>query len=1041
MKLIKQVSLAFRLGTSDKVYEVDLCEVGADQFVVNFRYGRRGATLRDGSKTALPVARAAADKIFDKLVSSKVDKGYQPVDDIGAMSAAPQSPTPASPAPASAPNNNGPYRSAPGQPQGDARSQEVLRRLQAGEAPGGRLARRRGRTEGWPLDRVIWRAGELRLAAAEPVLLDLLRQETRGRPLRRYAIVWALGRCGSVDSLGLLRTLYDSQSERPCTRAIAAEALRVLYHDADRERFIQGLTDTLPKTLRDLARSGPAEDFAVALPAQVNKAGRGAVDLLRMVYLIDNEHVRPGLLHFLAEFQELDRHAPHWLRALFKASEFRGDGRVFGLVAHRYESNWAREGLKARHYMRRRAWRTLRRLGELNDPDWMKMAVGVLLPFTDADAVTPLAREYYSWSGPQRRAFWGPFAPYWAFNQLLYRNSKRFSADTKGRAFRAISATTHQKNPAAREEAFPELWDEAPFGLLHLLDESACEPVHRFAVKALRASTRFCSELEIDVLLMLLSRPYEVTAQLGFELAEGRYDAANPDSALVAAVATCAYEPARRRAQGWIDADRARFCADGELMAALALSPYADNRQFARDLLRSSLLSDEAACALIGRLMAALLELGPDDGERAADVANTLLKGFSRQLTTLGVGIIRDLIAHVLPELHELAGDILLNHAELALCAPDDVLVALLASSSEGVRGIGARLVAQLSDTDLAQRPELLFSLSTDERADLRNAMRAVLGRLASTQPAFAAQLGAMFVEALRRDAKEGVHSHLVSVLRQELAACLPRVDKEEVWRLLHSKTQQAQELGGVLLAANIDPEELTLKEIVRLGSHKILSVREACWSMCERNLERLRRGANQAMRLLDAKWEDTRLFAFTFFRENFNEEQLTPQILVAICDSVRPDVQAFGRELITRYFAEADGHQYLLKLSEHPAEALQLFATNYLERYALGDVTRLVELEPYFVSVLSRVNKARMAKSRILAFLEAEGTKSAEAAEVVARVFTRQSVTMAIGDKERLIAGMLRLRQHYPALALPLTVRAPAIKGRKQNEEAPRGV
>ena len=39
MKLIKQTSLHFREGNSDKVYEIDLCEVGADAYVVNFRYG------------------------------------------------------------------------------------------------------------------------------------------------------------------------------------------------------------------------------------------------------------------------------------------------------------------------------------------------------------------------------------------------------------------------------------------------------------------------------------------------------------------------------------------------------------------------------------------------------------------------------------------------------------------------------------------------------------------------------------------------------------------------------------------------------------------------------------------------------------------------------------------------------------------------------------------------------------------------------------------------------------------------------------------
>ena len=42
-------------GSSDKLYEVDLVDLErADidaRYLVNFRYGRRGTSLRDGTKT------------------------------------------------------------------------------------------------------------------------------------------------------------------------------------------------------------------------------------------------------------------------------------------------------------------------------------------------------------------------------------------------------------------------------------------------------------------------------------------------------------------------------------------------------------------------------------------------------------------------------------------------------------------------------------------------------------------------------------------------------------------------------------------------------------------------------------------------------------------------------------------------------------------------------------------------------------------------------------------------------------------------------
>ncbi|MDF1661124.1 MAG: hypothetical protein P1V97_05105, partial [Planctomycetota bacterium] len=67
MKIIKRVCLGFTDGKSDKVYEVDLYDVGGN-YVVNFRYGKRGGNLKEGTKTASPVSSAKAEIVFQKLV-------------------------------------------------------------------------------------------------------------------------------------------------------------------------------------------------------------------------------------------------------------------------------------------------------------------------------------------------------------------------------------------------------------------------------------------------------------------------------------------------------------------------------------------------------------------------------------------------------------------------------------------------------------------------------------------------------------------------------------------------------------------------------------------------------------------------------------------------------------------------------------------------------------------------------------------------------------------------------------------------------------
>lgn len=74
----EEITLYFKQGKSDKVYKASIEEAGDKGHVVNFAYGRRGATLKTGTKTKTPVDYEKAKKIYDKLVKSKTSKGYAP---------------------------------------------------------------------------------------------------------------------------------------------------------------------------------------------------------------------------------------------------------------------------------------------------------------------------------------------------------------------------------------------------------------------------------------------------------------------------------------------------------------------------------------------------------------------------------------------------------------------------------------------------------------------------------------------------------------------------------------------------------------------------------------------------------------------------------------------------------------------------------------------------------------------------------------------------------------------------------------------------
>lgn len=73
----KRTDLAYKAGTSDKVYHVWVENVGANWFV-KFRYGRRGSTLTDGTKVG-PTDTASAMRVYETVVTEKLAKGYKPI--------------------------------------------------------------------------------------------------------------------------------------------------------------------------------------------------------------------------------------------------------------------------------------------------------------------------------------------------------------------------------------------------------------------------------------------------------------------------------------------------------------------------------------------------------------------------------------------------------------------------------------------------------------------------------------------------------------------------------------------------------------------------------------------------------------------------------------------------------------------------------------------------------------------------------------------------------------------------------------------------
>ncbi|GAB5536462.1 MAG: hypothetical protein Rubg2KO_27110 [Rubricoccaceae bacterium] len=1090
MAVLRHVALAFQQGTSDKVYEVDLREADGG-FEIVTRYGRRGKALRENVMTASPVSREEADALFDKTVASKTKKGYEEIasSKASASSTAPKRPI-----------------------DPEARTVAILARLQTAiDTPDAETD--------WPVDRVIWRAGELRIAEAAPSILELATSASGDEvAMRLYSSLWALGRIGQAapnraDAYGLALAYGGATGSPAHVTRIAREAAIQLATDAERDTFLEGLRTDAPQTIQSALVGADARRQLVDALLGASTPGELA-DIEALYHLAIADETARDIVLELARAMPLSAPFFLWVRHLTKAALFREDAELFGILAHRfatepsgldafdtgydwkyeddryktisrqlvqspetghyeyrrttssYESGgWQNRSTssetqvrtpdgpewvdtdalateradaaaslgytpKTRAYLRRRVWRTLRRLGDAGDVAYIPMAVGALLAYTDDDAQEPrtVVYSWYDWNTRamhSRTTRYAAFAPYLTFNHILYANSPRFQLKKSNKAWSLREGVElGAPAPPQREEAFPELWNARPEGLMHLASESRCAPVHTFAVRALRANPDFLDRLGVDDVLMLLGRPYPETVSLGLELATRLYDPANPDRQLVDALLGAALADARALALTWIGDQPEVFLTDSVFVATLLTHVHADVRAGARELLDTASLPDLNTEALIGRCLATLMGFDAEtDADRVRDIGDALLALYPEPLSRISLSAIEDLIRHAVPAVQAVGGRVLVHHQTPPEALPGALIAALMTADDAETRAEGMTLFGQLPDSHLLDQPETLEALALSPLADVRAAVRPVIVRLASTNAAFASSMVESLLPPLFRTEKiDGLHEDLAALLSDEaFVTARAGFDRDRLWGLLHANPVPAQQLGALVLAERDWAETLTIRQTTRLASHELVTVREAAWGMMNRQPDRMRENPIDALTLLDADWDDSRAFAFDYVERTFDADVWTPDLLVHVVDSVRADVQAFGQKLIARFFEDGDGPTYLLKLSEHPTIGVQTFASDYLEAYASGHIDRIQALVPYFRAVLGQVNRGRVAKTRVLAFLEREATTSPEAAALIAPLLAHHSATIAIGDKATLIEAMRDLQDAQPGLELPL--------------------
>jgi len=476
-----------------------------------------------------------------------------------------------------------------------------------------------------------------------------------------------------------------------------------------------------------------------------------------------------------------------------------------------------------------------------------------------------------------------------------------------------------------------------------------------------------------------------------------------------------------------IEEQKTVFVDDIDLLFALAISNYAEVRKFGYSFIAYSLLDENESNLLVGKLISYLIMLDNTDKndiiEKINDISNLLLKVFSTQCYNIGENVILDLINHPSKQLQELGASMIIGHYDYSKNPPDKIIQMLINSKYETVRGLGVRLFGQLPEIELLSKEMTIVDFMFHQTVEMRSSIKQIVKKLATSNKLFGAKITTLIIDRLLRIKDEDIQKDITIFVRKDLSN-IADIPMKTIWKLLRYESTTLKELGGFFLNNSSETKNLDMFNILELSNNEVKIVREIAWRLCEKNLDRIKSETGTMIRLLDAKWDDTRNFAFEFIKNNFRKEDFTPQSLISICDSVREDVQSFGKDLITKFFEDEDGEEYLVKLSEHSSPNLWLFVTNYFEEYASNKPEKLKLLANYFKRVLCSVNKNRIAKERIFIFLENEAMKSEELSTIVAEILTFVSITISTMYKATTIRIMTKIRQNYPNIALPIEIK-----------------
>ncbi|MEM7104775.1 MAG: WGR domain-containing protein [Bacteroidota bacterium] len=1037
MKTIEQIKLFFQDEKSDKIYEVDLCEVGDDLYVVNFRYGRRGANLREGTKTVFPVPYDEAKRAYLKLVKSKTKKGYREEGQAATSEHV----------------DDTPVLIADG---ADSRKDTILNYLK--EIASGSY------TGSWKVSRIIWKAGELNIKDAAEYIRPFLKS---GNNYESYSAIWALGRVDDNTSIeGLLRIYKNTSWSHKYNRIAAAVLLRICNKESEAFNTVsQTLKREIgPEWASIINNKDESLTSSAILDFLFGKSTEQA-DLLSRLYLLSfsQEWLKPHLQFALSKVP-LKPGFFKSVRHIYKLAEFWNDGETYGKLSARiatasfnFSSGWGYTYVdgkyfkiheeivksdsrlafsdKTQMYLIKRAYRTALAGIFSTGTSYISLAKSVLLGINDKqDKQTKsiitngsYRRVEGRWEYIVTRTCYPKYSGFPLYLYILYGNSTRFEPNNSRTKWLYLEGE-EEKNELEipREEAKPELWDNHPEQLIEVLAGSECEEVSNFAIKVFNANPDFKSLVTLEVLLQLLKKDYKPLSDLGVKLAEEQFDPNNHNVELTTTLLLSGNDTAFTLGKSWVDQNQSIYIQDSNFIQSLLFSrqlPVID-------------------------LLIKFNEDGVLENAKINGVNFEVLNGFFHKSTEEDHVFIRQManllinsplsngFDHYSPEslgkfldtdstIKLFFGGVLIRINKASTYElSKDFLNTFLDSENADVRKIGVDFLSDYPHSFLSENKELIINHCFSPFAEVREAVGPVVEKLIGSDLSFRTHLLDALITALNeKETFEGIHESHISLLNQYFGKELLNLSREQAFQLVLSKYESAQILGEQIFRDTLRMEDLSAEEVVMLSNSDIKFIRDKVIEYCYQNDAKVKYDLEGHTGIFNSDWEDIRRDFMEFLSKHTTDRDWTMDTLLFVCDNVKPDVQSFARSIVSKVFKTEYGLELLEKLAEHPSGNMLLYASNYLDGYAKDKPEVILRLEHYFKTILMSVNRNSALKQRAFRFLENESKKDPSVAKMTAGILSNILMTNAKGDKSKSIEILLTISEVFPEVITPVKV------------------